>query len=193
MNLLYFKNSQGQENDKKEFFNKLYRKYYRYVYKIIFSILKSDKHIDDTVQECFMKIWHSIDKLNVNDDEGCKAFISVVAKNTAINRYNKDKKSTSNFIKMDDNVLFATTSDKSADPAEIIINDANVNYIYGKIKELGETYRDVMLLKYKYHHTPEEISSITGMSLKTVYTKLSRGREILKSKLLEEGGKNNEE
>lgn len=176
----------------KEKFDIIYKKYYRYVYKIVFSILKSDKHIDDLVQESFMKIWKSINRLNINDEEGCKAFISVVAKNTAINKYNKDKKRTSKFIEIDDNILFATTSDDSLDPVDIIINDDNVDYIYSKIKELGDKYNDVMLLKYKYDYTPEEISNLLDTNLKTVYTKLSRGREMLKSKLMEERRKHNE-
>ena len=181
-----------QKKSNKEKFNKLYHQYYRYVYKIVFSILKNHKHIEDIVQEIFIKIWNSIDSLNLNDEEGCKAFISVVAKNTAINKYNKDNKTVTKIIKTADDIIHATVSDNSPDPADIIVNDANVNYIYDKITELGEKYGDVMLLKYKYDHTPEEISKLTGMNLKTVYTRLSRGREILKSKLLEERGKHNE-
>ena len=172
----------------KEKFDILYKNYYKYVYKIAFSILKSEKHIDDTVQESFMKIWKSIEKLNINDKEGCKAFISVVTKNTAINKYNKDKKSASNFVEIEDTVLFATTRDDSSDPADIIVNDDTIDYIHNKIKELGDKYSDVMLLKYKYDYTPEEIAELTGINLKTVYTKLSRGREILKSKLSKERG-----
>lgn len=177
---------------KKEKFNILYQKYYRYSYKIAFGILKKDKYIDDVVQEIYMKLWKNIDKINLDDEEGTKAYVSVAAKTTAINKYNKDKKSGTKFVEINDDVLFATTSNESADPADIVVNNANVDYIYDKIKELGKNYDQVMMLKYKHEHTPEEIAEVTGLNIKTVYTKLSRGREILKAKLLEERRKRNE-
>ncbi len=189
---MFFINNTETDMTNKEKFDVLYEKYYRYVYKIIFSILKSHKHIDDAVQETFMKIWKNITVLDSDDEEGCKAFISVVAKNTAINKYNSDKKNASKIVEIDDEVLFAVVNDNSINPADIIVNDDNVDYIYGKINELGEKYRDVMLLKYKYHHTPEEISKLTDINLKTVYTRLSRGKEMLKAILLKERGNTNE-
>lgn len=189
---MFFKNKAKPQITDKEKFDILYKKYYRYVYKIIFGILKSDKHIDDAVQESFMKIWKSIDKLDVSNNEGCKAFISVVAKHTAINKYNKDKKTTSKIVEMDNAVLATIQDTGNSDPADIIANDDNIEYIYSKIKEMDEKYSDVMLLKYKYDYTPEEISILTGINLKTVYTRLSRGKEILKSELLKERGNHNE-
>ncbi len=190
--MLLFINNIETDMTNKEKFDVLYKKYYKYVYKIIFSVLKNDKHIDDAVQETFMKIWKNITVLDLDDEEGCKAFISVVAKNTAINKYNSDKKNTFNVVEIDDEVLFAVVNDNSMNPADIIVNDDNVDYIYGKINELGEKYCDVMLLKYKYHHTPEEISKLTDINLKTVYTRLSRGKEMLKAILLKERGNTNE-
>ena len=100
----------------------------------------------------------------------------------------EDCRTIGNFVEIEDTVLFATTRDDSSDPADIIVNDDTIDYIHNKIKELGDKYSDVMLLKYKYDYTPEEIAELTGINLKTVYTKLSRGREILKSKLSKERG-----
>lgn len=189
---MLFINTADAKIGKKEKFSILYQKYYRYSYKIAFGILKNDRYIDDVVQEIFMKLWKNIDKINMDDEEGTKAYISVAARTTAINRYNKDKKVGTKFVEINDDVLFATTSDETADPADIVANNANVDYIYGKIKELGKNYDQVMMLKYKHEHTPEEIAEVTGLNIKTIYTKLSRGREILKGKLLEERRKRNE-
>ncbi|MBR5517706.1 MAG: sigma-70 family RNA polymerase sigma factor [Clostridia bacterium] len=190
--MLLFINNTETDMTNKEKFDVLYKKYYRYIYKIIFNVLKSNKHVDDAVQETFMKIWKNINVLDRDDEEGCKAFISVVAKNTAINKYNSDKKNTSKIVEIDDEVLLAVVNDNSVNPADIIVNDDNVDYIYSKINELGEKYCDVMLLKYKYHYTPEEISKLTDINLKTVYTRLSRGKEMLKAILLKERGNTNE-
>lgn len=169
-----------------EKFDFLYKNYYKYVYKISYGVIKNDRIMDDTIQDVYMKLWNCIDKINIHDTVGTKYFISVVAKNTAINKYKREKKDKTQFVGIDNDILFATNGDKSADPSEIVINDDNVNYIYNKIDELGEKYSEVMTLKYKYDLTPEEIASLTELSIKTVYTKLSRGRELLKSKLFEQ-------
>lgn len=169
-----------------EKFDFLYKNYYKYVYKISYGVIKNDRIMDDTIQDVYMKLWNCIDKINIHDAVGTKYFISVVAKNTAINKYKREKKDKTQFVGIDNDILFATNGDKSADPSEIVINDDNVNYIYNKIDELGEKYSEVMTLKYKYDLTPEEIASLTELSIKTVYTKLSRGRELLKSKLFEQ-------
>ena len=60
--MLLFINNTETDMTNKEKFDVLYKKYYRYIYKIIFNVLKSNKHVDDAVQETFMKIWknHSI-------------------------------------------------------------------------------------------------------------------------------------
>ena len=179
--------------NKLEKFNFLYKNYYRYIYKIAYSVLKNDKIMDDAVQDIYMKIWNCIDKINIDDTAGTKYFISVVAKNTAINKYKSEKKDKTHFVEIDNDILFAINGDKSADPLEIVINDDNVNYIYSKIDELGEKYSEVLTLKYKYELTPEEIATLTELSIKTVYTKLSRGRELLKSKLFEEERGNDSE
>lgn len=187
-----FVNTTDSKLTRKEKFTISYQKYYRYVYKVAYGILKSDKYMEDVVQEIYIKIWKNIDTINLDDEDGTKAYISTIARHTAINKYNKDKKNSTQFVDIDNDIMYAVVGDASGDPSEIVVNDENVNYIYDKIKELGDKYSRVMMLKYQNEHTPEEIAEITELNIKTVYTKLSRGRELLKAKLFKERGKNSE-
>lgn len=139
-----------------------------------------------------MRIWKAIDSINLDEEDATKGFVARVAVNTTINKYNKDKRISPNISEIDHDTLFAIASDRAANPSDIVADDASVQYIYDKIGELGNVYSDVMFYKYKFDMTPEEIANLTGLSIKTVYTKLSRGRELLKAKLYDERRINNE-
>lgn len=186
--------SSGSSDDKDEKFNKLYTKYYGYAYTIAKNILYDKSYVDDMVHDIFYNIWNNIDKIDADDELGAKAWISVIAKNTTINKYNKDKKISPKIAQIDNDTLYATVAERSANPCDIVVNDDNVEYIYRQIGKLGKKYSDVMLLKYKYDHTPEEIAEMLGMNVKTVYTRLTRGRDLLKTKMVDkERGTKDEE
>ena len=54
-------------------------------------------------------------------------------------------------------------------------------------------YRDTLTLHYVHQLNAETISSLTDAPVKTVYTRLSRGLEILKKRYFEEGQKTEED
>lgn len=190
---MLFVNKSSAKTSREEKFAIVFDKYYKYVYKISFNILKDHKLMDDMVQEIFMRIWKAIDSINLDEEDATKGFVARVAVNTTINKYNKDKRISPNVSEIDHDTLFAIASDRAANPSDIVADDASVEYIYDKIRELGDVYSDVMFYKYKFDMTPEEIATLTGLSIKTVYTKLSRGRELLKAKLYEDERRINNE
>ncbi len=180
---MLFVNKSSAKISREEKFAIVFDKYYKYVYKISYNILKDHKLMDDMVQEIYMRIWKAIDSINLDDEDATKGFVARVSVNTTINKYNKDKRISPNISEIDHDTLFAIASDRVANPSDIVADDASVEYIYEKIGELGDVYSDVMFYRYKFDMTPEEIANLTGLSIKTVYTKLSRGRELLKAKL----------
>lgn len=190
---MIFLNKSSAKISREEKFAIVFDKYYKYVYKISFNILKDHKLMDDMVQEIFLRIWKAIDSINLDDEDATKGFVARVAVNTTINKYNKDKRISPNISEIDHDTLFAIASDRAANPSDIVADDASVQYIYEKISELGDVYSDVMFYKYKFDMTPEEIANLTGLSIKTVYTKLSRGRELLKAKLYDDERRINNE
>ncbi|MGN0149415.1 MAG: RNA polymerase sigma factor, partial [Clostridia bacterium] len=72
-------------------------------------------------------------------------------------------------------------------PADIVVNQENIQYIYLQIKSLKKIYSDVLLLHLKFHFTPEMISDTLHINIKTVYTRLNRGTKLLRKKLEEKG------
>lgn len=190
---MLFINKPVKKLSNKEKFNYVYDEYYKYVYKIAYNVLKDDKHMEDMVQEIFMKVWKCIDIINLENTEKTKGLIGTIARNTAINKYNQLKKINKQITEVDHDTLFATTGDTSTDPSVVVTEKDSEDYIYNQIDMLGDKYKDVLKLKFKYDYTPEEIALILDINIKTVYTKLSRGRELLKERLMENERRSNNE
>ena len=56
--------------------------------------------------------------------------------------------------------------------------------IYNSIKEMDKRYSEILLFKYKFHYSAEQIAELLDLNVKTVYTRIDRGRKILKDRLL---------
>lgn len=164
-----------------EKFNYIYKKFYLYAYKVTFNTVHNSSQIDDIMQEIFINVWKILN--NVNEDINLKALIATIARNTAINFLKKDKYRTDKMVDIDDEASFFILSRCDNEPLNTIVAAENIEFIYKQIKSLKKIYADILLLKYKFDFTPEMISKLLNIKLKTVYTRLSRGENILREKL----------
>ncbi|MDO5438343.1 MAG: sigma-70 family RNA polymerase sigma factor [bacterium] len=165
-----------------EKFDRLYKEFYRYSYKVAFNIIHDINQMEDVMQEVWLNIWRSIDI--ITDNQSAKAWISTLAHNTAKNILDKKIVKDKRFIDIDNDVLYAVTPDFEDDPVDIAASNENIEYIYRKMRELDKKYSDVLLLKHKFNCTPDEISKLLHTNPKTIYTRLERGKKMLKNKLL---------
>ena len=163
-------------------FEKLYDEYYFYVYKIAFNIIGDRNYTDDAVQDIFIKVWQTMD--TITDKNSAKAWIAVIARNVSVNILNKKKLTDKNNIDFDSAVVYKDNSLQSGNPSEITVDDDSVNFIYNSIKEMDKRYSEILLFKYKFHYSAEQIAELLDLNVKTVYTRIDRGRKILKDRLL---------
>lgn len=134
------------------------------------------------MQEVWLNVWRSFDA--VRDERSAKAWIAVLSRNAAKNILDKKTVKDKNMIAADEDV-FAAAPDGGEDPVDLVASRENIEYIYRQMRDLDEKYAAVLLLKYKFNRTPAEIADILHIRLKTVYTRLCRGKELLKNKLLQ--------
>lgn len=78
-------------------------------------------------------------------------------------------------IDIDDDFLYAVTSDFGDDPTDIVASKVNITFIYEQMRTLNKKYSDALLLKHKF--TPDEIAKLLHINPKTIYTRLSRGEK----------------
>lgn len=167
--------------NKEQKFEYIFQTYYSYACKIAFNILNHADGVEDVVQDSFTNIWKTLSV--ITDEVSAKAWISTIVRNTAINARNKSNRYSQNILEIEDDVMYSVTPDVTCIPEEFVVSNQNVEFIYQQIKTLDKKYADILLLHYKFQFDPTMIASLLKMNPKTVYTRLSRGKEKLKATL----------
>jgi RNA polymerase sigma factor (sigma-70 family) len=77
--------------------------------------------------------------------------------------------------------------DDGYNTVEDIVSDIDLHMMYDEvvkaIADLDEIYSMTLLLRYEKGMKPDEIAETMGISNKTVYTRLSRGKKLLREAL----------
>ena len=149
---------------------------------MVFNVIHDVNQMEDIMQEVWLSIWRTIDV--IKDDRSAKAWISTLAHNRAKNVLDKKIVKDKRVLDIDDDILYAVTSDFSDDPIDIVASKDNIEYIYQQIRSLDKKYSETLLLKHKFKCTPDEIAKLLHTNPKTIYTRLSRGEKMLKENLL---------
>ena len=102
--------------------------------------------------------------------------VSIMVKNKALDNLDKEHYDRIEPFQEDDDFI-----------SEQMINDISsqvgYNQLVQEIKKLDDTYRDILGLRFIYEHTAKEISEILNIPIRTVETRIFRGRRILIEKL----------
>lgn len=164
-------------------FEAMYNEYGEYAYIIAYNILKSKHAAEDAVQDAFGKVWNNLDSF---DKDNAKKKIGAYTRNAAIDIYRKNKTENTTLDEWEQSAINFET------PGDIVASHENIEKIYKEMKNLGNKYTDVIVLKYVCGYFPEEIADAMQLNVKTVYTRLSRGAKRLGERLTEKEGEDNE-
>jgi len=162
------------EESDKEKFERLYNTYKEMMNKIAMSILHNRALVDETVQDCFLKLAEIIKEVPDVPSKSSKAMIITMVKNKARNNLKAEHYDREEILEESE------ISDK-------VINDilSNIGYeeLVKKIDNLEPQYRDVLVLRILEEFSVGEVAEMLGLPYRTVKTRLLRGRKILKDKL----------
>ncbi len=64
-----------------------------------------------------------------------------------------------------------------------VVEDEDTSYVLKTVLSLPQKYRDVVYLHFYENYTAPEIAKITGKNVNTIYTLITRGKELLKERL----------
>ncbi|MCR4599118.1 MAG: RNA polymerase sigma factor [Acetatifactor sp.] len=158
-------------------FDELYHKYAKNMHRQTFDILKDVHEAEDAVQEAFIRIWGSMDKVQKFDEPRVESFLICVARNAAIDIYRKKKDRWHREEPYDESFPYAF------DPVLAV----DENSFQEKILRFPNREREVIDLKYTYGFRYWEIAKILGISVVAVKKDLKRAKERLKKLCQEEG------
>lgn len=165
------------EPSDREKFEHLYYTYKDYMFNIAMSILHNENLADETVQDCFLKIAEKIKDITAVKCKETKALVSIMVKNKARNNLNLEHHDKFDTLEENDFI-----SDNMVN--EVLSKDGYETLVK-EVKELDDTYRDILNLKFIYEYSAKEISELLHIPVRTVETRIYRGRKILKEKLEE--------
>lgn len=153
-------------------FRILIDRYQQIIYNLTYRISGNSEDAKEITQCAFVKIYSNL----VKYDPAFKFFSWMYR--IAINEALSFQKTKRNFSTIDEN----TFSDQD-NPDKILDDKAKEKRIQQAIKRLKYDYRILIILKYYEGYSYEMISSLTGVPVKKVRSRLFTARQILKDDL----------
>jgi RNA polymerase sigma-70 factor, ECF subfamily len=158
-------------------FDQVYELYSHKLFSFIFKILKNEAEVDDIVQEVFVKIWESRNKLE--DYKLLNSYIFTIAYNNSIDLIRK-RISNNNYLEHLKNS--ATINFTPSIIGQIEFNELNIQ-VEKLIANLPERQKQVYLLHREEGLTYPEIAEKMGISKNTVENHMVKALKYLRQNM----------
>lgn len=176
--MLLFYLSLIETAEDKSKFERLYNDYRKLMKHIATNMLRDEFLAEDAVHEAFIKLTRHISGVDENDRHKTQAFIAIIIKSVCSDMLKKEKKNK--VIRMENIDYIGYVNDDS-------LKNLEAEDVYSVIASLSDTYREIIELKVYHNLSDKEIADVLGISNAAVRKRMQRAREILRSKLAEQG------
>jgi len=160
------------------------------VYNLVYRILNDSAEAADTTQEVFLKVFRGMERFN--GASTLKTWIYRIAVHEASNRRrwwfrhrsketsmeNSEEQSFEPTVALKDRLVEDGTS-----PFEDCVRTELKGQVEAALAQVTEPYRTALVLRDMEELSYEEIADITGSTMGTVKSRITRGREQLRKKL----------
>ena len=170
--LLMFLSLLGSDEDRKKF-TELYEEYHELIESVAIKILRDQHAAEDAVQNTYKQIIDHFEKIYVVPCEKLRYWIISIVKNEALMILRKEKR----VVTLED----WTIVEQAAEDV------SGYNDLVALFRELPETYRAGLEMKFLLDYSSKEIAKLLNISVRAVDTRVSRGRELLKKIVEREG------
>ena len=143
--------------------------------RFIAGRIQNEADADDILQEVFIKIHRSIDRLE--DQSKLQAWVYQIARNAIIDYYRKSERA----VEVPGELPEALTEESSGEEVEAEV----ATWLQPMMEELPEKYREALHLTDIQGLTQMELASRLNISLSGAKSRVQRAREKLKDVLLE--------
>lgn len=164
-------------------FEYIYSKYKNTVYAIIYRYVNNTAMAEDVMQETFVSFLKTMGRLRTEDD--MRRWLFKIAKNASLDCLDKESRSQKRItIRLDDTNAVTNYIDENAiDPLDDILKQELSEKISEVFDTLKPIHANVMRLRYFLGYTPDEIAKMSNVPVPTIYSRLSKARNLLFSKL----------
>jgi RNA polymerase sigma-70 factor (ECF subfamily) len=152
-------------------------------YNLARWLTRNDHDAEDIVQEAYLRAMRYFDTWKGGE---ARPWLLAIVRNTGYTWLEKNR--PTELVPLDDVAPVSTdaetlghASGTEANPEVILLQSANRKLVNQALEELPVAYREVIVMREIEDLTYKEIAAIAGIPMGTVMSRLSRGREILKS------------
>jgi RNA polymerase sigma-70 factor, ECF subfamily len=162
------------------------------IYSLVYRIVSDPADAADTTQEVFLKVFRGMK--HFHGQSSLKTWIYRIAVHEASNRrrwwYRHKARETSMEPPLSaSNPGVSALEDALIDPAdspfESVVHEEIRSHVEEELRHVPEPYRTTVILRDLEEMSYEEIAEITEVSLGTVKSRLTRGRDALRQRLTE--------
>ena len=171
---------------KEEAFEEIVRRYQKKVYNTTYRIMGNPEDASDLAQEAFIRIYRSL--RNFQGKSSFSTWLFTVTTNVCRDELRKRQRrlkvqSLSEPIEFEDGNVEREIADESMAPEVISLHRELTDEIQAVIEALPDEQKEAIVLRELQGFSYEEIAEITGVSLGTVKSRISRGRQNMKKEL----------
>jgi RNA polymerase sigma-70 factor (ECF subfamily) len=168
----------------------LIAEFHQPIYSLVYRIVTDPADAADTTQEVFLKVFRGMK--HFHGESSLKTWIYRIAVHEASNRrrwwFRHKARETSIEPNQDDNGAGAscmrdTLVDEGESPFDMVEHEEVRARVEDELRQISEPYRTTVILRDLEDMSYEEIAEITEVSLGTVKSRLTRGREALRKRL----------
>jgi RNA polymerase sigma-70 factor (ECF subfamily) len=160
------------------------------IYSLVYRIVSDPADAADTTQEVFLKVFRGMK--HFHGESSLKTWIYRIAVHEASNRrrwwFRHKAKESSIEPALDENAIGTsgirdTLVDEGESPFDSVMHEEVRARVEKELRQISEPYRTSVILRDLEDMSYEEIAEITQVSLGTVKSRLTRGREALRRRL----------
>jgi len=172
-----------------EAYNWLIGEFHQPVYSLVYRLVSDPADAPDTTQEVFLKVFRGMK--HFNGQSSLKTWIYRIALHEASNRRrwwfrHKARETSIEPLETDADshaALKENLADETESPFDRFAHEEVRVRVEEELRQVAEPFRTAVILRDLEEMSYEEIAEVTQVSLGTVKSRLTRGRQALKQRL----------
>jgi len=166
-----------------EAFAKLVEAYQVPVYNLAYRMLGSTAEAEDATQETFLRVYTRFD--TYDPTRKLSSWILSIASHHCVDRLRRRREST---VSMEEIMAWRWVPDERPRPEERVVTREKSREMRRILDALPAQYRLVIVLRYWYDMSYDEIADVTESTVSAVKSRLHRARQVVASMLETEDG-----